>query len=230
MIIDITRSAYRKGYVQKVGSGIYQPFFPTANAAFRREALQKVGGFDPRCQTGEDIDLCIRVAQAGNELWFEPSARVHHHHRSTLRGLLRQWFGYGLGHGYLFKKHVPARRLQIHRRDHSPRNKNPYGIACVLDIPCPVHGSVFLSSYHLMHVAFVVSLLCFALSAPLWGMVAALLALSLSGRYVARRYDLRQPFKSLVLLGIRYLADSAYVLGGLLGGFKEGILYLEATR
>jgi hypothetical protein len=29
---------------------------------------------------------------------------------------------------------------------------------------------------------------------------------------------------------VRYLADSAYVLGGLLGGLKEGAFYLEATR
>jgi hypothetical protein len=29
---------------------------------------------------------------------------------------------------------------------------------------------------------------------------------------------------------IRYIADGAYVLGGFLGGIKEGVVYLEATR
>jgi GT2 family glycosyltransferase len=86
MIIDITKSGYQKGYLPKNGAGAFHPFFATANAAFRKEAFIKIGGFDINCDTGEDIDLSIRVAKAGFELWFEPSAKITHFHRYTLKG------------------------------------------------------------------------------------------------------------------------------------------------
>lgn len=52
----------------------------TANMAYRREALEKVGGFDegyPHA-AAEDWDLAFRVLQRGGEIRFEPSAKVVH--------------------------------------------------------------------------------------------------------------------------------------------------------
>lgn len=230
MIIDIAKSGYQRGYLPKTGVGVFHPFFATANAAFRREALQRVGGFDPCCDTGEDIDLSIRVARAGYELWFEPTAKITHFHRHTLRGLLRQWFGYGLGHAYLFKKHAPARRLQVYRYDLSPDNENPFGIRRVLSVPFPVPGMIFLSSYHAMHLALAAALVAFALAVSPAALVALAVALGAGGWYFGIRFDPRRPFRSLLLSGIRYVADGAYVLGGLVGGVRERVLYLEATR
>jgi cellulose synthase/poly-beta-1,6-N-acetylglucosamine synthase-like glycosyltransferase len=230
VIIDITKSGYQKGYLPKEGVGVFHPFFATANAAFRKEALLKTGGFDPKCSTGEDIDLSIRVAKAGYELWFEPSARVTHFHRYTLGGLLKQWFNYGYGHAYLFKKHMRKRRLQFYRYDLSPSNKNPFGIARVLDIPFPVYGMVFLNSYHLMHLFLLTALIAFLFSFLKLGVVALLTSIFSATWYFWVRFDSKKPFKSILFSGIRYLADGAYVLGGLLGGIKEGVIYLEATR
>jgi len=52
------------------------------NGAFmliRREALDAVGGFDPRYwMYMEDLDLCYRFAQAGWTTWYEPSVTVIH--------------------------------------------------------------------------------------------------------------------------------------------------------
>jgi len=230
VIIDITKSGYQKGYLPKEGVGVFHPFFATANAAFRKEALLKTGGFDPKCSTGEDIDLSIRVAKAGYELWFEPSARVTHFHRYTLEGLLKQWFNYGYGHAYLFKKHMRKRRLQFYRYDLSPSNKNPFGIARVLDIPFPVYGMVFLNSYHLMHLSLLTALIAFLFSFLKLGVVALLTSIISATWYFWVRFDPKKPFKSILFSGIRYLADGAYVLGGLLGGIKEGVIYIEATR
>ena len=88
MIVDITRKALRKGFVAPGGHGIFRPYFPTANAAFRRTALVEVGGFDERCRTGEDVDVCLRLADSGYDLWYQPSASVIHLHRTSLRQLL----------------------------------------------------------------------------------------------------------------------------------------------
>ncbi|HTC24521.1 MAG TPA: glycosyltransferase family 2 protein [Gemmatimonadales bacterium] len=230
MIIDITKSGYRKGYLPRHGVGVFHPFFATANAAFRRSALEAVNGFDGRCATGEDIDLCIRVARADYELWFEPSAKVTHFHRSTLRGLLVQWFRYGYGHAYLFRKHGPARRLEFYRYDLSKTNDSPFGIARVLSLPSPVPGMVFLSSYHAMHLGLVGAVAAFAAGARALGWTALLGAAVAAAWYFAPGLDARHPFRSMARSALRYVSDGAYVLGGLLGGFSQGMIYLEATR
>jgi GT2 family glycosyltransferase len=44
----------------------------------RRNALVEVGGFDEQLSTRYHLDLCLRLAQAGHTMWFEPSAVVHY--------------------------------------------------------------------------------------------------------------------------------------------------------
>ena len=230
MIIDITKSGYQKGYLSKEGTGVFHAFFPTANAAFRKEALVKTGGFDTYCKTGEDIDLSIRVAKSGYELWFEPSAKITHFHRYTLMGLLKQWFYYGYGHAYLFKKHVKKSRIQFYRYNISPENKNPFGISKVLDITFPIYGMIFLNSYHLMHIALIISVVSFLFNFFILGTLSSVIFFLSSFWYLGIRFDPRKPLKSILFSAIRYLADGAYVIGGILGGIKEGVIYLEATR
>jgi len=46
----------------------------------RTETLRRLGPFDPAAFLyAEDLDLCLRAADAGIETWFWPSARVLHH-------------------------------------------------------------------------------------------------------------------------------------------------------
>jgi N-acetylglucosaminyl-diphospho-decaprenol L-rhamnosyltransferase len=48
--------------------------------AVRAEAYRKIGGFDPAYfMYFEDIDLCVRLRQAGYSIHFVPGALVHHH-------------------------------------------------------------------------------------------------------------------------------------------------------
>ncbi len=84
------------------------PFAVTANLAFRREALERVGPFDHHSpHGGESTDICTRFFRATDlRLEFEPRAAVFHRHRSTLRGFLRQQWGYGRGHAFLYLKYA----------------------------------------------------------------------------------------------------------------------------
>jgi cellulose synthase/poly-beta-1,6-N-acetylglucosamine synthase-like glycosyltransferase len=61
----------------------------TANAAFRRGALEAVDGFDERFRlaSGEDLDLCERLRAAGHRVELVDDAVVVHHHPTTLRAL-----------------------------------------------------------------------------------------------------------------------------------------------
>ena len=81
--------------------------FPTANLAVRRSLLEAVGGFDESLsRTGEDYDLCAALYARQAAIAYTPAARVTHLHRATLRGLVRQAYGYGRVHPVLFRRHA----------------------------------------------------------------------------------------------------------------------------
>ena len=63
-------------------------YVPSAAIICRRSALLDVGGFDESMNSGEDVDLCWRLNEAGARLRYEPIATVAHDHRTELR----KWF------------------------------------------------------------------------------------------------------------------------------------------
>jgi hypothetical protein len=78
---------------------------PGCNMAFRREALQAIGGFDPRFRVaGDDVDLCWRLTERGLRLGFSPAAVVWHHRRGSVRAYWRQQRGYGKAESLLEAK------------------------------------------------------------------------------------------------------------------------------
>ena len=79
--------------------------FPSCNLAYRRALFERLGGFDPRFITAEDIDLNLRAVQAGAVIHFEPDARVYHQMRATLIRFLYQAFWNGYGRKQLTEKH-----------------------------------------------------------------------------------------------------------------------------
>ena len=58
-------------------------YVPRAAIVCRRSALTSVGGFDETMQSGEDVDLCWRLIEAGTRLRYEPIAHVAHDHRTA---------------------------------------------------------------------------------------------------------------------------------------------------
>ena len=71
----------------------------TANAAFRRSALQEVGGFDAdiRVPGGEDPGLCFKLLERGYRLEYHAEAVVFHDYRPSMRDFVRTFFRYGAG-------------------------------------------------------------------------------------------------------------------------------------
>jgi cellulose synthase/poly-beta-1,6-N-acetylglucosamine synthase-like glycosyltransferase len=230
MIIDITRCNCDPGYLPKATQGFFNPFFAGANMAVRRQALEATGGFDPKCQTGEDVDLSIRISRAGWELWYEPAAVVNHRDPHTFRKMLGQWFGYGFGHPYVYKKHVGRPRLQFYLPGSITGNSRPYGARCVADLPFPFYGVVFLSAYHLFHFALLVLLTGVAAGSPVLSLIAAGVALAAGLSYATIRFSWRRPLRSIGMFCLRYSCDTAFVWGALLGGLRHRALFLEATR
>jgi GT2 family glycosyltransferase/exo-beta-1,3-glucanase (GH17 family) len=78
---------------------------PGCNMAFRKEALQAIGGFDPQYRiAGDDVDVCWRLQQQGWKLGFNPAAVVLHHRRNSVRAYWKQQVGYGRAEALLERK------------------------------------------------------------------------------------------------------------------------------
>ncbi|MSP67047.1 MAG: glycosyltransferase [Alphaproteobacteria bacterium] len=82
---------------------------PGCNMAFRKTALDAVGGFDARYRAaGDDVDICWRLQERGWTIGFAPAALVWHHRRDSVEVYWRQQKGYGKAEALLAEK-WPAR-------------------------------------------------------------------------------------------------------------------------
>ena len=78
---------------------------PGCNMAFRRKALEEIGGFDARYRAaGDDVDLCWRLMERGGTIGFHAGAMDWHHRRNSLVMYWRQQKGYGKAEALLEEK------------------------------------------------------------------------------------------------------------------------------
>ena len=62
---------------------------------YRREAIERAGGYDENMIVAEDWELNYRIRASGGLIWFTPELRVTYRPRANLRELARQHFCYG---------------------------------------------------------------------------------------------------------------------------------------
>ena len=77
---------------------------PGVNVSYKREVLEKIGFQDETLFRGEDVDFNWRVQQTDYTVYFDPSIRVYHHHRPTLKGFLNQHYMYGRAYYHVRRK------------------------------------------------------------------------------------------------------------------------------
>ncbi len=109
------------------------PYVVTANAAFRREVLDEIGGFDPDLPRAQDVDIGLRFHHRSPlRLAFSPNAVARHRHRPTQAGFFSQQFGWAYGAGLVEAKN----RALEGRRNDPPQLRSigvqVHGIALVL--------------------------------------------------------------------------------------------------
>ncbi|MGQ0840188.1 mycofactocin biosynthesis glycosyltransferase MftF [Actinokineospora sp.] len=78
-------------------------YVPGAALVVRRAAVG--AGFAADLRVAEDVDLCLRLHEAGWRLRYVPTARVAHDHRTTLADWVRQRVRYGSGAAVLAQRH-----------------------------------------------------------------------------------------------------------------------------
>jgi len=86
----------------------FLPFATSSNLGIRREVFERLGGFDERLFSSEDVDLSWRLQLGGWRLGFVPDAVVAYRRRATVLGTWRQAFRWGVGGERVCRKHLAA--------------------------------------------------------------------------------------------------------------------------
>src|SRR3989344_230641 len=68
---------------------------PTTSSMFLKKPLLEVGGYDEKLTTGEDLEICWRLAARGWEFVQIPNARIIHHYRPSVKKFFNQQIEYG---------------------------------------------------------------------------------------------------------------------------------------
>ena len=82
----------------------YLPVASGSNLAIWRSVLEAVGGFPEDSPTGEDVALSWTAQNSGYRLAAAPGALVHKRLAESPRQLAAQFFAYGRGDAWLFRR------------------------------------------------------------------------------------------------------------------------------
>jgi len=87
------------------GDMSFKKTLATSNAAYRKDVLTKIGGFDENASVGEDLDLYRRITQQGYQVLYDPGVIVHHKHRMKLQDIFLWCYSARRRSIYLLKKY-----------------------------------------------------------------------------------------------------------------------------
>ncbi len=73
--------------------------------AFRREAIEAVGGYDEAYVRAQDWEMNHRIRRNGGTIWFTPAMQVTYRPRPTVKALAKQYFQYGTWRREIVRQH-----------------------------------------------------------------------------------------------------------------------------
>jgi len=73
---------------------------------FRKEILEKLGGFNEKMIRGQDWELNLRIRNAGEVVYFDPRLEVTYYPRASLAKLAKQFFDTGAWRAELTRTHI----------------------------------------------------------------------------------------------------------------------------
>jgi glycosyltransferase involved in cell wall biosynthesis len=89
--------------------------YPGTNTTYKKEILDKLGGFDSLLFSAEDLDLNYRAVDLGYKITFNENAKVYYRSRNSIYEFFKQSFWYGAGrkllglkHGNIWSRHSPV--------------------------------------------------------------------------------------------------------------------------
>jgi GT2 family glycosyltransferase len=148
---SLARYIQRQG-IRKLDSRDEIPLkcFRTGNALVSRGLLERVGMFDETItHYGEDMDLAVRLADAGARFVFAEGAAAYHHHPPDISDMILKMREYGkYTVPVLVERHPYLRRaLRIHLAEQAMPGREPFSLTLKklglrLILTAPVYGLV----------------------------------------------------------------------------------------
>ncbi|QHN04327.1 glycosyltransferase family 2 protein [Granulicella sp. WH15] len=88
-----------RNFASREQLGFRAAFFSNSFAAYRRSALEEVGGFPTNTIVSEEVTVAARMLIAGWKLAYQAEATVIHSHPLTVRKEFSRYFDIGVHHG-----------------------------------------------------------------------------------------------------------------------------------
>jgi succinoglycan biosynthesis protein ExoA len=82
------------------------------HAVISVQKFREVGGYDATFTHNEDAEFDYRLRAFGGKIYLDADIRVAYQPRSTLLGLWRQYFNYGVGRSRTMRRHPSSVRLR----------------------------------------------------------------------------------------------------------------------
>jgi hypothetical protein len=139
------------------GKGRDEDDLPAYNLILKRDALERIGGWNSTFYGGEDTKVCLELVKAGFQLRHDPDVVVFHHRRPVFLPHFRQVGNVGLHRGYFVRRYpstsrrlsffapavatslgVPIAAVLLRRWLRSPRARLLAGLATWLALSAPV--------------------------------------------------------------------------------------------
>ncbi|MER5733220.1 glycosyltransferase family 2 protein [Streptomyces sp. NPDC002138] len=79
---------------------------------FRREALERAGGYNVEFIRAQDWELNFRIREAGGLIWFSPELKVQYRPRPSVRALAKQYKDYGRWRHVVARYHAGSINLR----------------------------------------------------------------------------------------------------------------------
>ena len=96
--------------------------------AFTRNALERVGGYDPAFTRAQDWEMNYRIRSTGGKVWFNPDLFVTYRPRPNIFKLAKQYFEYGSWRHEVMRRHPDTRRTKSALRYFAP----PLAVALIV--------------------------------------------------------------------------------------------------
>ena len=90
--------SYVRSYADRSRYGLKTAFLSNSFAAYRRNAIEKVGGFPSDVILSEDMYVAARMLMSGWKVAYAAEARVYHSHNYTVWQEFKRYFDIGVFH------------------------------------------------------------------------------------------------------------------------------------
>jgi GT2 family glycosyltransferase len=83
-----------------------------AFGAYHRQVFDEIGFFDEELVYNEDDEFSYRLREYGGRIWLTPDIQSCYYARASFKGLVQQYYRYGLGKVRVIKRHPQASSMR----------------------------------------------------------------------------------------------------------------------